>query len=643
MSESWLQEQAALSLERLLPRIIPLIDGDPEPALFFERLNTCFPTLFELLFSLYGEHYDFFYHLEAAIAAAATSYRARSTELRVLDQRREAEPGWFQSETMMGGVGYADRFAGTLAGVRERIPYFQELGLRYLHLMPLFESPAVNNDGGYAISSFREVNPALGTMQELAQLAADLRAQGISLVLDFVFNHTSDEHVWAQRALTGDRAYQAYYRMFDDRTVPDQYEPHLREIFPEHAPGNFTYQPAIGKWVWTTFYPFQWDLNYANPALFNAMLQEMLFLANQGVEVLRLDAVPFIWKQAGTNCENLPQAHLIIRAYNALMRIANPALIFKSEAIVHPRDVRSYIDPAECALSYNPILMVALWEALATRQTRLLTEAMRQQFELDPRCSWINYIRSHDDIGWGFADEDAGAVGIDGHPHRYFLNQFYTGEFPGSFARGLPFNYNPKNGDMRITGTTASLAGLEAALQSGETAQVERAIRRILMIYGITFSIGGIPLLYLGDEVATLNDYGYLREPAHAHDSRWVHRPRFNAARTALRHDANTVEGRIFGGLKQMIELRAQHTVFRNGETQFLELHNQHLFGFTRHDQLCVVANFADHEQQLSLTDIGLGGQWRDLLGEQREYGTDAAAEANLRLAPYQLVWLLRA
>ncbi|HXV44032.1 MAG TPA: alpha-amylase family protein, partial [Anaerolineae bacterium] len=457
MAESiWLERQAELSLARLLPRLeahcCAEIETEPEVwQAFISRLNENFGRLFPLLFHLYGSQYDFFYHLEQILVTAARMWLARPAELKALDEARERDPFWFQSQQMVGGVCYVDLFAGDLNGIRQKIPYFKELGLTYLHLMPLFLAPLEDSDGGYAVSSYREVNPALGTMAQLSQLAAELRHNGISLALDFVFNHTSNEHDWARRAVAGEPDYQDYYRLFDDRTIPDQYQQHLRDIFPDRGSGCFTYHPQLHKWVWTTFYTFQWDLNYANPVVFIRMLEEMLFLANAGVEVLRLDAVAFIWKQMGTISENLPEAHMIIQAYNALARIAAPSLLFKSEAIVHPDEVVKYISPTECQLSYNPLLMALLWNSLATREVRMLAYSMQQRFRIHPGCAWVNYVRVHDDIGWTFSDEDAARLGINGFDHRRFLNVFYTGRFPGSFARGLPFQENPRTGDARIS------------------------------------------------------------------------------------------------------------------------------------------------------------------------------------------------
>jgi amylosucrase len=616
---------------------------ETDESAFFARLDTQIEPIFAALYGLYGDQYDFFYHLEAILTAAAEAYIARPADLKALDISREAQPNWFQSEVMVGGVAYVDLFAGDLAGIRASLPYFQELGLTYLHLMPLFKAPVKNNDGGYAVSSFREVNPNLGTMRELAELTRVFRENGISLVLDFVFNHTSDEHEWAKRAQTGDPEYQAYYLMYDDRVLPDQYEPLLREIFPDQAPGSFTYRHDLNKWVWTTFYRFQWDLNYRNPALFCAMLREMLFLANQGVEILRLDAVPFVWKELGTTCENLPQAHTLIQAYNALVKTAAPALTFKSEAIVHPRDVRSYISADECPISYNPIMMVSLWEALATRDVRFMTHTLKKQFPLPEGAAWVNYIRSHDDIGWGFADEDAAELGMNGFDHRYFLNMFYTGRFPGSFATGLPFNFNPKTQDMRIAGTAASLAGLEQAYKQADAGLREHAIRRLIMLYTIVLSAGGIPLIYLGDELGTVNDYGFRINPDKAADNRWVHRPYNDAERMGKRRDLTTIEGRIFQTLRERIFIRKRTPTLRDGTTAFFDTGSRHVFGFTRHRQIMVLANFHDFAQTLDLKPLVARELYApvtrliDLLT-----GDDHKPDGSLTLEPYQIVWLER-
>lgn len=637
------ERQIQTSLSRLLPRLeerfsTPARKHPQAWKSFLRRLEQHFPRLFDLYFRLYSDQYDFFFHLEDLATTLAEMWLSRPADLQDLDAAREADSAWFLSNQMLGGVAYVDLFAGNLEGIRQKIPYFKELGMTYLHLMPLFLVPDGENDGGYAVSSYREVDPALGNIAELAQLARELRQNGISLVLDLVFNHTSNEHDWARRGIEGDQEYQDYYRMFSDRRVPDEYEKSMREIFPDEHPGAFTYMPEIGRWVWTTFHSYQWDLNYANPVVFNRMAEEMLFLANLGVEVLRLDAVAFIWKQLGTSSENLPQAHWLIQAFNAVARIAAPALLFKSEAIVHPDEVLKYIDPDECQLSYNPLLMALLWESLATRKVTLLDQALRERFTIPPACAWVNYVRCHDDIGWTFSDEDAARLGIDGYEHRKFLNAFYTGRFSGSFARGLPFQENPKTGDARISGTCASLAGLEKALQEETAVEVALAVQRILLIHAIILTIGGIPLIYLGDEVGTLNDYSYRQDPAKADDSRWVHRPAADPEKYASRTDPSTVEGRIYQGLRKLIELRKELPAFSGQEIQVIDTGSPHLLGYVRshaNQRVLVFANFTEGEQRLPanlLRLYGMSYKYIDLLRDRQ------IPPGDIGLGPYEFL-----
>ena len=646
MDDRWFERQAQITLSRLMPRLDERFRSfkvsNPEGwSAYCHRLEVNFPRLFRLLYSLYGDQYDFFYHQEDLLYRMSSSWIERADDLKQLDVRREADPNWFQSNQMLGGVCYVDLFAGDLKKLCAKIPYFKEIGLTYLHLMPLFQVPEAENDGGYAVSSYRQVNPALGTTEDLVILADNLRREGISLVLDLVFNHTSDEHDWVQQALAGRLEFQEYYRMFPDRKMPDAYEKNLREIFPDEHPGAFTYRKEMDRWVWTTFHAYQWDLNYANPAVFNQMASEMLFLANLGVEVLRLDAVAFIWKELGTSSENLPQAHLLIQAFNAVARIASPALLFKSEAIVHPDDVVKYIHPDECQLSYNPLIMALLWNTLATRQVNLLDQALRQHFRLPEGTAWVNYVRCHDDIGWTFSDEDAAHLNINGTDHRFFLNAFFSGRFPGSFARGLPFQEDPKTGDVRISGTCASLTGLEKALKEETDREVDLAIHRILLIHGIILTVGGIPLIYLGDEIGLLNDYSYRQDPAKASDSRWVHRPFSDLDKVARRLEIDTLEGKIYAGLQRLFRLRLENPVFAGQEMQVINTGNPHVLGYIRlhdHQRVLVFANFSEEAQTLSgnlLRVYGLGYKLTDMLTGK------AVAVQDLTIQPLEMICLL--
>jgi len=541
----------------------------------------------------------------------------------------------------VGGSLYVDLFSDDLPALRSRIPYFQKLGLTYIHLMPLYAEREGNSDGGYAISDYRAVDPTLGTLEDLRLLAADLRAAGISLVLDFVFNHTSDDHAWAIHAQEGNREFIDYYHIYPDRRTPDAYEQHLREIFPTIRRGNFTWHEGLQSWVWTTFNSFQWDLKYANPEVFRAMCGEMLFLANTGVEILRLDAVAFIWKQMGTNCENLPEAHTLIQAFNAVCRIAAPGLAFKSEAIVHPDEVAKYIDRSECQMSYNPTLMALLWESTATRETKLLKQSLSHRQQLPLGTSWINYLRGHDDIGWSFDNDDAWHVGINPDDHRNFLNTFYTGEFEGSFAKGIPFQHNTDTGDMRISGTMASLAGLEQAVELEDKALREMAIQRIRMLYGVLASIGGIPLIFLGEEWGLFNDYSYMEDPEKAEDSRWVHRPSMDWSIPKRYKSARTTPGRIYANLTEIFAKRKEAPALVGNHMRLLPIANEHTLAFLRwHDRntLTVLANFSERPQPIDLRQLRVEGI-AHFLKDAFSGATYSTLETH-ELPPYALLWL---
>lgn len=594
------------------------------------RLAQVLPELLGLYLQLYGDLFDCYYQLEQLLKLLAKSAAQRPDYLQAEDA---APQHWHKSHQALGSACYVDLFAGNFDGLKQRIPYLKQTGINYLHLMPLFKAPEPNSDGGYAVSDYRSTQPSLGTMAELAGLMQQLHQEGIRPVLDFVFNHTSDEHRWAEKAKAGDPTYRDYY-FFLTETERDRYAPTLREIFPEIRRGCFTQDKASGLWVWTTFNSFQWDLNYANPAVFTAMAEEMLFLANQGAAVLRLDALAFVWKEAGTNCENLPKAHLLIKAFNAVARIAAPALQFKSEAIVHPDEVVKYIAPNECQLSYNPLLMALLWNSLATRKTRLLTESLQRRFAIDPQCSWVNYIRCHDDIGWTFDDNIAWQLGTNPDHHRQFLNHFYTGQFPGSFASGVPFQQNPVTGDCRVAGMLASLAGVDKAEAEQNHEHLEHALARIYLLNSIILSIGGLPLLYMGDELGLRNDYSYLQDPAKKDDSRWVNRVAVSSAQLAKATEPGTLSGRIYQQLQHLVKTRAGLPVLGTGTTNILHSDNPHLFCYQRElagERLVVVVNFSEHPQYWHSDSTG---SFTDVLT-----GTRLQAGA-VALSAYQVLWL---
>ena len=493
-----------------------------------------------------------------AVDLIAAGHRARPEELRVRDRDRLLCPDWFQRSDALGYAAYADRFAGDLNGVASKIDYLQDLGVTYLHLMPLLQPRPGNNDGGYAVLDYGRVRSDLGTMADLACLSRKLHAAGISLTLDLVLNHVAAEHEWAEAARAGDPSMRDYFLVFPDRTEPDRFEQSLPEVFPDFAPGNFTWDEALDGWVWTTFNAWQWDLNWANPDVLCEFIAIILNLANQGVDCLRLDAIAFLWKRLGTNCQNQPEVHTITQALRAAARIAAPSLIFKAEAIVAPDALVAYLGRGRRAgrvsdLAYHNSLMVQVWSALATRDARLLAVALSHFREIPTTAAWATYLRCHDDIGWAIDDADAKALGWSGPAHRAFLSDFYVGDHPASFAEGRTFQEDPATGEKRVSGTAASLAGLGRA----NSPQDRRlAIDRVLCGYAMIMGFGGIPLIYMGDEIALLNDDDYQQEVEHADDSRWLHRPTMPWNVVALLDESDSNAHLMYSGLRRLITAR---------------------------------------------------------------------------------------
>lgn len=627
--------EAAKSLDLILSEIdLEMIPRSRRTA-FRKRLEQNFPALFDHFLELYGARYDALFHLRRLVGALAAHQETKHHS-----GLPEGDTPWYLGEDQVGMAVYVDLFGGDLKGMIRRIPYLETLGITYLHLMPLYSAPEENSDGGYAVSDYRKVDPRLGTNKELQALARALHKRGIRLVLDFVFNHTSDEHGWARAALAGDRRFQDFYFLLEEAEAR-AYDSTLREIFPTVRRGSFTYNETLGRWVWTTFNSFQWDLNYANPDVFVSVAEEMLHLVAMGADVLRLDALAFVWKELGTVCESLPKAHTVIQTFNLCLRIAAPHVHFKSEAIVHPDEVNSYIGLEECEISYNPLVMALMWESLATRRTELLNASVARSYAIPDGTVWVNYIRCHDDIGWTWDDAISGRLGINGHDHRAFLNRFYTGRFEGSFARGVPFQENPTTGDCRVCGTLASLAGVEQALEEGTPLNLDHALRRVRLLNGVALALPGLPLLYQGDDLGVFNDMSFLDHPGKAEDSRWVHRKALTDEDFETAADPATPQGRIAADLAAMIARRKKNGVFGPGDFDLLRSASPHVFAFRRRNAsgtLVVIANFSEHRLplDLDLPELFDGEEARDLLTPEEELDRTMPI-----LAPYALHWLL--
>jgi amylosucrase len=623
---------------------------------FLARLEQLAFDIAGPLEQVYGGVTDITRFATELVLAALEAAAVRPAPLRLLDRRREIDPAWFQRSRMIGYVCYADRFAGSLRGVRQHLDYLAELGVTYLHLMPLLQPRDGDSDGGYAVADYGAVDPRLGSMADLEALAAELHSRGMAMCIDLVLNHTAQEHEWARKAQAGDPACRDMYLIYPDRRVPDAYEATLPEVFPDTAPGSFTEVPGLG-WVWTTFHDYQWDLNYANPDVFRHLLAIMLTLANRGVDVLRLDAAPFLWKRPGTDSQNQPEAHLLLQAFRALTRLAAPGLVLKAEAIVGPEMLVQYLGAhdryqPECDLAYDNQLMVMLWSTLATRDVRLAEHALSRRRPAPAPTAWVSYLRCHDDIGWAVSDADAAAVGLGGFEHRRFLNEFFAGRFPGSFARGAGFQENPATGDARISGMAASLCGVESAAAAGDEAELTLALRRLESLYAVVFSFGGIPLIYMGDELAMTNDPGWADDPAHAHDNRWMHRPRMDWARAARRSDPASLEGRAFAALQGLARARQELLALRSGgSTEILPTGNQSVLAYRRSHPRSApflsLTNFSDVSHPVGPGIIARAGLRAPRLAHASTPGTGTPRiepariePGRVELEPWSFAWL---
>tara|TARA_R110002049_G_scaffold108853_13_gene257426 strand:+ start:1029 stop:2987 length:1959 start_codon:yes stop_codon:yes gene_type:complete len=619
----------------------------------YTRLGANFYAIYKLFHQLYGQRDDFERQLARLVEVAIRQYIARDTALRAIDQQRERDHDWFLSQQWVGMALYLNGFAGDLRGLARHLPYLQELGINLVHILPIMECPQGASDGGYAVNDFRNIMASAGTMDELRQLAQTLRERKILLTLDVVLNHTSNEHAWAKRALAGDKTYQDYYYIYDDRTVPDLFEETMPEVFPETAPGNFTFDEQLNKWVMTVFNEYQWDLNYNNPAVLIEILDIILFWANQGADILRLDSVAFIWKKIGSTCQNEREAHIILQLLKDCCQIVAPGVLFIAEAIVAPIEIIKYfgedaVIAKECEIAYNASFMSLMWDAVATKSASLLNRGILSLPDKLDRATWLNYIRCHDDIGLGFDDADMRAAGYDPQIHKQFLVNFYTEASQGRSARGQIFGYNAKTGDARISGSLASLSGLQLAIEKGDESQIAAHIDLILTLHGLLMSFGGIPLLYYGDELGTLNNESFKLDIAKANDSRWLNRPSYDWSRVAQRSQHGSVEQRIFDGIKRMIAVRKSLPAFADfNNRELIAVSNEHLFVFTRHnpvgarEHVLVVTNFDDQPRNLDLDDLGnrdnFGtGRLQDAISGQ----TPGRCGESIVIPPYGHYWL---
>lgn len=565
-------------------------------------------------------------------------YLKRSTELKKRDIKKEKNPDWFKEKEMLGMMLYIDNFAGNLKGVEKKLAYLKECNVNCLHLMPFLDTPKGKSDGGYAVADFRKVRPDLGTMKDLARLTEKCHENGMNVCMDFVMNHTSEEHEWAKRARAGEGEYMSRYFFYDNGEIPARYEETVPQVFPTTAPGNFTWLPEIGHYVLTTFYPYQWDLNYRNPRVFNEMMYNFLFLANQGMDIIRIDAVPYIWKELGTSCRNLKEVHTIVRMMRMIAEIVCPSVILLGEVVMEPEKVVPYfgtVEKPECHMLYNVTTMATTWNSIATRDIRLLKKQMDIVSRLPKQYTFLNYLRCHDDIGWGLDFDTMKQWGMEEPSHKRYLNDYFTGKIADSISRGELYNDDPVTQDARFCGTTASMCGIEAAGFEGNAEKMQTAIQEDLMLHAYMLTQSGIPMLYSGDELGQVNDYSYKDDAEKASDSRYLHRGAFLWELADKRKDLSTVQGQLFQMLNRLEQIRRQENVFsQEAEVYTYDVHNDSILGILREykgERFIALFNFSESEQTAWMQEEGI---FRNLVNGEIVEVKDPV------LKGYEFVWM---
>lgn len=565
-------------------------------------------------------------------------YLKRSTELKKRDIKKEKNPDWFKEKEMLGMMLYIDNFAGNLKGVEKKLAYLKECNVNCLHLMPFLDTPKGKSDGGYAVADFRKVRPDLGTMKDLARLTEKCHENGMNVCMDFVMNHTSEEHEWAKRARAGEGEYMSRYFFYDNGDIPARYEETVPQVFPTTAPGNFTWLPEIGHYVLTTFYPYQWDLNYRNPRVFNEMMYNFLFLANQGMDIIRIDAVPYIWKELGTSCRNLKEVHTIVRMMRMIAEIVCSSVILLGEVVMEPEKVVPYfgtVEKPECHMLYNVTTMATTWNSIATRDIRLLKKQMDIVSRLPKQYTFLNYLRCHDDIGWGLDFDTMKQWGMEEPSHKRYLNDYFTGKIAGSISRGELYNDDPVTQDARFCGTTASMCGIEAAGFEGNAEKMQTAIQEDLMLHAYMLTQSGIPMLYSGDELGQVNDYSYKDDAEKASDSRYLHRGAFLWELADKRKDLSTVQGQLFQMLNRLEQIRRQENVFsQEAEVYTYDVHNDSILGILREykgERFIALFNFSESEQTAWMQEEGI---FRNLVNGEIVEVKDPV------LKGYEFVWM---
>lgn len=573
---------------------------------FHLRLGANFPIISDLFKKIYGGTSYEEEAFELLMSSLVKNFEERSALQKKRDLLRMSNPNWYSSEEIVGMMLYVDLFNVDFNGLKEKISYFKDLGINTVHLMPFLDVPEFENDGGYAVRNYREVSARFGTMADFESLVKEFQKNDMNLVMDFVLNHCADQHEWAVQGRKGHPKYKDFFYFFPDRTLPNEYEKTMIDIFPDTSPGNFTFLPESNQWVMTLFYGYQWDLNYRNPMVLVEMIDTMLFWSNKGIDIFRFDAVAFMWKEIGKFNQNLPEVHVLLQLFKLCGQIVAPGVAYIAEAIVAPVEIIKYFGEGlaqgdECDIAYNANFMALSWESMATRNTDLLKKSMRAVPTKPRNTTWINYARCHDDIGLGFDDNLVTELGLDSLQHRLYLLKHYCDGFQGSFALGQRFMTEPETGKARISGSMAALCGLEKALKENNEREIKLAIKRINLQHAVILSLGGLPMIYSGDEVALPNNYEYLNDESKKYDNRWLHRSKMNWDLVENIDTSASAQAQVYQQLKKLIAVRKQTPAFAdNNDLEYVDYVNTHLLVFTKTDnkgnKIYVIANFSEFD-----------------------------------------------
>ena len=611
---------------------------------FSQRLFERDEELFNGFMSLY--HNEQMY--ENLIDRLFTFYQERSSKLKDLDNVKLKNPGWFHSNDMVSYQIYVEKFAGNLKNIESKLDYLENLKIKMLFMMPVLKSPNGKSDGGFAVSDYHSIQPELGTMNDLEHLFDELHKRKIWGMIDVATNHTSDEHEWAKRAKAGEKEYQDRYYFYDNWLTPNEFEQTMTEIFPETAPGNFTWVPECKKIVLTTFYPYQWDLNYRNPIVFQEIVCNLLFLANKGVDAMFFDSQDYVWKEIGTSCRNLPQSYLITRMIKLILEIVCPGVVICCE--YYPKTQDSYQQFVSNIKKQNEVHITSetswvghLWRANLTRDVTMLKDFIVNLNKIG--CVPLNSVRTHDEINWSFGQVIQEKNYILRHISLLrFLNDYYSGYMPYSQSRGLICYENLVTGEARISGRSASLAGLEIAIEEKNQKKIDNSINRILMLHALSLSIPGVPMIYSGDEIGEINNYSYTQNDETKDDPRFLNRNVFNWEKAKLVETKDSVESKIFNGLRKMIKARGKHIEFSlNSNLEMIDCKDTTVLIFKRYKKnieegktskkylLCII-NFYEFPRTIHLD---IEGEFKDIIS-----GDIFATLTDITLKPYGWYWL---